>query len=131
MNSSIQINVTDLKPVLQGLSKVIPKRSTLPVLGCVLIQSTSDGLQITGTNLDDYLSHTISLDHPQGEFQALVSMESLSRIIKGSANDAVLTITPHKDELRIAYPVGGTTITERVTTLDCKEFPNHSRPSVH
>lgn len=123
MNSSIQINVADLKPVMQGFSKVIQKRSTLPVLGCVLFECTVTGLQITGTNLDDYLSRTIPMERPQGGFQGVVSLESLSRIVKGCSNDAVLTITPHKDEIRVQYPVGGTTITERLTTLDVKEFP--------
>ncbi|MGV3772713.1 MAG: hypothetical protein ACO1QB_07420 [Verrucomicrobiales bacterium] len=56
MNPQIQIPVAALKPVLQGMSKVINKRSTLPVLGCLLIESTFTGIRFSGTSLYDYLT---------------------------------------------------------------------------
>ncbi|MGV3772711.1 MAG: hypothetical protein ACO1QB_07410 [Verrucomicrobiales bacterium] len=79
MNPQIQIPVAALKLVLQGMSKVINKRSTLPVLRCVLIESINNGVQFTGANLDDYVSRTITTQS-SGEFLAAMPLESLNRI---------------------------------------------------
>jgi len=88
-----------------------------------LMECTDKGVRFTGTNLDDYLTRQLETEPAPVLFKTAVPLESLSRIVKGCSSDAILTITPGKDELRIAYPVGGTTITERVTTIDAKEFP--------
>jgi DNA polymerase III sliding clamp (beta) subunit (PCNA family) len=119
--NKITIAVSELKSALPGFSKVINKKTTLPVLGCVLFKTNKQGqLQLTATNLDDYVSRTIEMD---GVFQAVIPFDSLNKIVKGCAITATLQIEALKEEVRITYPVGGTRLTERIDCLPVPEFP--------
>src|SRR5687768_12468344 len=118
--NKITISVSELKNALPGFSRIINKRTTLPVLGCILFQSKQGQLQLTATNLDDYVSRTIESD---GEFNAAIPYEALNKILKGCAVTSLLTIEAFKDEVRVNYPFAGTTMTERIPCLPVTEFP--------
>jgi DNA polymerase III sliding clamp (beta) subunit (PCNA family) len=119
--NKINLTVSELKNALPGFTKVINKRTTLPVLGCILFQSKQGQLQLTATNLDDHVSRTIETN---GEFNAAIPYEALNKIVKGCAVTSLLTIEASKDEVRVAYPFAGTTMTERIPCLPVTEFPS-------
>ena len=52
---SIIIKTKDLLNSLQKISKVVPQRSTLPILSCVKISSKNDSIQLSATNLETSL----------------------------------------------------------------------------
>ena len=48
----ITLPMAELKPALAGLGKIITRRPTLPVLGCIRVERTDTGrIELTGTDL--------------------------------------------------------------------------------
>ena len=80
---------TELQQALQKLSKATPTRSTLPILGCVLIESTEEKTTLRATDLEI----TIKVEIP-------VSLENV-----GS------TALPHKTLLDITNELSETRVT--------------------
>lgn len=130
----IAIPMTELKPALVGLGKVINKRSPSPVLGCVHIERTRTGsIELSATDLD--VSVAVQLDSPtQGEPVAfLVPYEDLSNTAKSCGKHGTLFIAPpEKNRVAIKFPVGGQMIEHRCESLPVEEFsaiaPVHSEP---
>jgi len=57
MKTNIEIPVADLKTVLPGLSKIVSKRTSLPVLSCVKVTLDQDRtLRIQASNLDQIVT---------------------------------------------------------------------------
>jgi DNA polymerase III sliding clamp (beta) subunit (PCNA family) len=124
MNNKITIPISELKSSLLGLSKVTNKRAPLPVLGCVLFNRNNQGhLQLTGTNLDDYLTRTIGEALVPVNFEALIPLGPLSKLVNDCATISELTIESLKEEVRITYPITGATLTERIECPKLDEFP--------
>jgi DNA polymerase III sliding clamp (beta) subunit (PCNA family) len=121
----ITLPVAELKPALAGLGKVIGKRITLPVLGCVKIERTREGrIELTGTDLDR--TATVQLGTPdQGEpATILVPLEDLANLTKSSGrNDALVLKRIEKDKAAIQFAVGGQVLEHRCTSLPVEEFP--------
>src|SRR2546430_545257 len=88
-NPMIKFNlpVAELKTALTGLGKVVAKKTTLPVLGCVRIERDKAGVvTIAGTDLDAFVSVGISKDHDRSG-AILVPFDELNAVTKGCAND--------------------------------------------
>jgi len=121
----ITLPVAELKPALAGLSKVIAKRTTLPVLGCVRIERTKTGaLELTGTDLD--VSAIVTLPTPtQGEPTALlIPFEDLQNVTKSAGRDDALILTLiEKQRAAIKFPVGAQILEHRCESLPVEEFP--------
>src|ERR1700744_947312 len=103
--NSIKLPIAELKPALAGLSKIISKRSSLPVLSCVRIDRTKDGwITLTGTDLDSFV--TVRLEEPSTGDAAsiLVPFEDLVKTTKGcSAGEAIAVEQTAKDVV-LHYP---------------------------
>lgn len=126
MKYQITIQVSELKSALTGFSKVVNKRTTLPVLGCILFQSKQGLLQLTATNLDDYIVRSIASG--SGEIHAAIPLESINKIVKGCDPASELLIEAGKTEVQIKYPFASTTLTEKVALLPVEEFPSIPNP---
>ena len=62
-NPIIKLPVAELKTAIGGLTKVIPRHSTLPVLGMIHVERDRQGwVHLTGTDLDTFL--TLRLEAP-------------------------------------------------------------------
>src|SRR4051794_41110932 len=117
------ISASELKSSLLGLGKVTHKRATLPVLGCVLFHRNHQGqLQLTGTNLDDYVSRIIDQVEVPVNFKAVIPLPALAKIVSGCGGTA-LTIEALKEEVRITYSIAGATLTEPIECSKVEEFP--------
>lgn len=122
----ITIPMTELKPALAGLGKVITRRPTLPVLGCIRIERTkTNRIELTGTDLDT--TAVVQLDAPaQGEPTAfLVSYEDLNNVAKSCGKEDSLIITPvEENRVAIRFPVGGQMIEHRCESIPLDEYPD-------
>jgi DNA polymerase III sliding clamp (beta) subunit (PCNA family) len=121
----ISLPVAELKSALTGLSKIISRRTTLPVLGFIRLERAATGVtQLAATNLDH--SVIFRLETPaQGEPRTmLVPFEDLQNITKGCGRDDTLLLSAFgKDKVAIKFPVGGDAIEHQCESLPVEEFP--------
>ena len=119
----ITLPMAELKPALAGLGKIITRRPTLPVLGCIRIERTkTNRIELTGTDLDT--TAIVQLDGPaQGEPIAfLVHYEDLNNVAKSCGKEDSLLLTPvEKNRVAIRYPVGGQMIEQRCDSIPLDE----------
>jgi len=83
MKTPIPLPIAELKSALTGLSKIIPKRASLPIVSAIKIERTSTGwITLTGCDLDQFA--TVRLEQPTpGE--AAVVLIPLDELLKVSA----------------------------------------------
>ena len=121
----ITIPMAELKPALAGLGKIINRRVTMPVFGCVRIARTREGqIELAATDLDT--SAVVQLDTPaQGEPTAfLIPFEDLNNVAKSCGRQDVLIVTPvEENRVAIRFPVGGQMIEHQCNSMPIREFP--------
>ena len=101
----MEIPVSELRSVLPGLSKVISKSSTLPVLGCVRATVNNGDVKLEVTNLDD--TATVNMgSRGAGSGSVLVPFEELNKVVKGCAAVDTIRLTATSKEAIINYPIG-------------------------
>ena len=123
--SKINLPIAELKPALAGLSKIINKRCTLPVLGCIKLERTKDGwIVLTGTDLDAFVS--VRLEEPsEGEpVSILVSHFDLTRITKGCSPGETITVElVDQNKVQVHYLIGSTTAVAQLDFIPVDDFP--------
>ncbi len=121
----ITLPVAELKPALTGLSKIIARRVTLPVLGCVAISRDPEGwVTLTGTDLDS--TATVRLEQPEeGEPVTLLAPhQELARLAKECAAGDIITVAPaSNDRVLVRYPIGSQTGELHLESYPAAEFP--------
>src|SRR5580704_5036422 len=125
MTNHISLPVAELKTVLPGFNKIIGKRTTLPVLGCVRVERNKEGeVSLQATNLDDTATFRIKEVTEGVPITCLVPMEPLARIVKGASNkDHVLLVDEGKKGLKLRSFLGGNQIDQPLERIDLKEWP--------
>ena len=124
MKANIEIPVADLKMVLPGLSKVVSKRSSLPVLSCVKVTLNADRtLHIQANNLEQIVTARLNKPFNGKPGEILIPFDELSTIAKRcAANDTIELSTDEKDT-SITYSAAGTRIKQPLTHVALEEFP--------
>ena len=121
---NIEIPVADLKPMLPGFSKIIGKRTTLPILGCVKLMLNPDkSLHIQATNLEQFVTARLNKPFKGSSGVMLVPLVELINIVKLCANTDTIELVATAKETVINYPAAGTVIKKSVLHLDVDEFP--------
>ena len=122
----ITLPIAELRPALAGLNKIIARRPTLPVLGCVRIERTkTNRIELSATDLDT--SAVVQLDAPaQGEPTTfLVSYDDLNNVAKSCGKEDSLILAPvEENRVAIRFPVGGQMIEHRCKSIPVDEFPD-------
>ena len=121
----ITLPVAELKPALAGLGKIISKRVTLPVLGCVRIERTREGcIELAGTDLDRTAVFRLDTPDPGEPTTMLIPLEDLANVAKSCGrNDALIIASLGTEEAAIRFPVAGQTVEHKCRTLPFPEFP--------
>ena len=122
----ITIPMTELRPALAGLGKIITRRPTLPVLGCIRVERTkTNRIELTGTDLDT--TAVVQLDAvAQGEPTAfLIPYEDLNNVAKSCGKEDSLLLTQvGENRVAIRFPVGGQMIEHRCESIPVDEYPD-------
>jgi hypothetical protein len=128
MKTQIHLPVAELKTILPGLSKVIPRAPSLPVLGCVRVERNETGqTTLQATNLEDYVK--VRLTGGEGDATALlVPWDALSKAIKGAAKDATLTLIQDNTVTKLRTYIGGNPIDQSVEAPEVQEWPSIPEP---
>ena len=119
--NTITLPAADLKQALPGLSKVVSRKSSLPVLQSVRLTRNPAGVvTLSATDLDTFVSYNLEHSQPGELLDVLLPFEQLNKTGKG--NDVVVT---HEAKLkaRLRYQVAGSSLEQSVATLSPEEFP--------
>jgi DNA polymerase III sliding clamp (beta) subunit (PCNA family) len=126
MKTNIEMPVADLKNVLPGLSKIVSKRTSLPVLGCVKVTLGEDRtLRIQANNLEQTVTARLNKPYQGKPGEMLVPLDELASIAKRcSGNDTIeLSADDQDKETSITYPAAGVRIKKPLVHLGLEEFP--------
>lgn len=123
--SPITLPVAQLRPALPGFGKVIAKKSSLPVLGCILVQRQPSGaIQLTATDLDHYATFRLGTQPRAEPLDLLVPLEDLNNVVKscGSAESIRLDRTT-PTTTTIGFPIADQPGEHHCQVPPVQEFP--------
>lgn len=125
MNTEITLPMPELKTALPGLNKLVGRRTTLPVLGCVKVSRQANGLvTLQATDLDAQATYTLNHAQSGEPVEMLVPLEQLNQAFKcstGTKQDLALICAGKTTQLR--YFIGGSPVQQPVNPLSLKEWP--------
>ncbi len=101
------LNHADLVKAVNTVLPVIEHKSTIPILTCLNINATDDGVVVSGTDLDVNIRYRIPCK-ADTRFETYVRAKNLADILKKApaADDAVLYLLPKKDEVDTRLVLG-------------------------
>lgn len=122
--TNIEISVADLKTVLPGLAKIVARKSTLPVLGCVKVTLNDDRtLQLQANNLDVIVTARLNNSFKGKPGSLLVPFDELNSIAKRCAASETIELSSADKDTFITYPAAGTPIRKSVEYIGVDQFP--------
>jgi hypothetical protein len=123
MTPEITIPVAELKQALPGLSKLVSKSRTLPVLQSVRVQRDVQGnVSIESTDLDAHVTYRLKDTQPGEPAEVLVPLDALTRTAKGSS-ETLVVIPDGKDKVRLRYHIGNSPVEQRISVVETKDWP--------
>ena len=126
---TLELPAAELKTALTGLSKIISKRTTLPVLEHLRVTRTDNGaVTLQATDLDATAVYQAEQPSPGEPCDFLVPFESLNKLVKGSKEPVQLTVEA-KDKVQVRTCIGTSAMAQTLTTLPVDEYP--PMPMVH
>ena len=123
---AICLPLNELRAALPGLAKVIAKRTTLPVLGCVRLHRYHSGkVELTVTDLDRSAVFTLNSADKDEPMTLLIPFADLGNVAKSCGSTGSIFVEPAGDNAAaIKFPVAGQTIEHRCDMLPSGEFPD-------
>ena len=120
---TIELPAAELKTALTGLSKVISKRTTLPVLEHLRVTRTSNGVVLLqATDLDTFIRYEAEQLGDSEPCEFLVPFEPLNKLVKGGKQPVQISLEP-KNQVRLKTYVGSSPMEQILDTLPVDEFP--------
>ena len=115
----ISISVSDLKPALAGLAKVVSNKATLECLRCIRVDATPERTTLLGTDLEMFARVALPEAKCDTAASFLLPFERLQAIARRYPPATVLNIKPE----RISCQLGNGQLNEPITAPKLEEFP--------
>ncbi|MEI8123486.1 MAG: DNA polymerase III subunit beta, partial [bacterium] len=115
----ISLSVSDLKPALAGLSKVVSGKAPLEQLRCVRVDATPERVSIMGTDLEMYASVVLPEAKCDTAASFLLPLDRLQAVARRFHGRTVLNIEPGK----ISCDLGTGRVSENIEAPKVEEFP--------
>ena len=122
----IKLPVAELKTAIGGLTKVVARHSTLPVLGMIHVERDRQGwVHLTGTDLDTFLSLRLEAPAQIGSpAKCLVPFAELQRLGKSCPADETLDLEVlSEDKLLLRHRIGSHPVEQVITSVPVADFP--------
>jgi len=124
MNTLI-LEQSALAALIARVLGVVPKKSSLPILSNLLIETQGDTLTITGSDLETELSASVALpEPPHDEIHVTVPAHKLAQIARAAAPGMVKLAL---DEARLTVRAGRSRWS--LATLPACDYPRFSEPA--
>ena len=110
---------------MPGFSKIIGRRSSLPVLEHIrFTRDANGGVNLTATDLDSHAIYHVTKTQDGAPLDVLVPFEPLNKLVKGLGNQDVIQLTMDgKKQIHVKYPLAGSFMEQKLDTLPADEFP--------
>ena len=115
----ISLSVSDLKPALAGLSKVVSGKAPLEPLRCVRVDATPERITLMGTDLEMYASVVLPEAKCDTAARFLLPLDRLQAVARRFHGRTVLNIEPS----RISCDLGTGRVSENIEAPKVEEFP--------
>ena len=100
---NFEINNTDLIEALKNLNRVVPNRSTLPILSCVLFSSDGERLNLRATDLEVSLNFSLTSNITE-PFNIAVPISKILSICSSLTNEKLkFTISNYKIKIETGF----------------------------
>ena len=125
MNKEITLAVSELKEALPGLTKVIGRSRTLPVLQTVRITRDRDGkVSLLATDLDSFATFTAKETQIGPAVDILVPVDQLGKAVKcSSPREDIGIVLESKDKVKLRYNIAGNTVEQTISSLPADDYP--------
>ena len=125
MNNEIVIPVCDLKAALPGLSKIVGRSRTLPLLQSVRVARDAEGkVSLMATDLDAFATYTVKEPQTGPAVEILMPFDQLTKTVKGMKAEGTITLIPDgKEKVKLWYSIAGNQVRQSVNSLPADEFP--------
>jgi DNA polymerase III sliding clamp (beta) subunit (PCNA family) len=125
MNNEIVIPVCELKAALPGLSKIVGRSRTLPVLQSVRVARDAEGkVSLMATDLDAFATYTVKEPQSGPAVEILLPFDQLTKTVKGMKAEGTITLIPDgKEKVKLWYSIAGNQVRQSVNSLPADEFP--------
>ena len=117
---SFKVNTKNLLEALQKTIKVVPSRSTLPILGCSLFDFSNNKMILKATNLETAINETIEIHGETPETPIAIPIGRLLEITNNIADKEIELKITEKQQLEIKTETGSFSIMGQ----DFSEFPS-------
>ena len=119
----IQLSVSELKTALTGLSKVISRRTTLPVLDHLRVTRDAEGaVTLQATDLDTTVTYRVTEPNAGSPCDFLVPFEPLNKLVKGGKEPVQLSVEAN-NQVRVRTHVGSSPMEQTLNSLPVTEYP--------
>ena len=123
---TIKLPVAELKTAISGLTKIVPRHSTLPVLGTIHVERDRQGwVHLTATDLDTFLSLRLEAPQQIGEpARCLVPFAELQKLGKTCPADETLDLEGlAEDRLLLRHRIGSHPVEQVIASAPVGDFP--------
>ena len=121
----ITLPVCELKKALPGLSKIVGRTRSLPVLQAVRVARNPEGkVSIQANDLDSCATYNFKEAQSGPASELLIPLEQLTKTVKGIKAEGTLGLIPEgKEKVKLRYSIGGSMVEQNVTSFPVAEFP--------
>ena len=119
-NMSFKVNTKNLLEALQKTVKVVPSRSTLPILGCSLFDFSNQKMILKATNLETSISESIEIVGEMPEIPIAIPIGRLLEITNNISDKEIELNITEKQQLEIKTETGSFSIMGQ----DHSEYPS-------
>lgn len=100
----VEVKALPFKQALAAVSRFIPKHAPWPVVENVLIEATSSGVELVGTNLTTTMKQGVAaLSRVEEEGRVLVNAQVLKQAIQGAKGGSLVTLRQDDSALQVSY----------------------------
>lgn len=118
------ISKKGLKEALIVMSKIISGKSTLPIVGAVKINSDKNGVTVSGTNLEEYL--TCKIEGSEGGGSFIINLKELKDYLKQGGTSATVEFEDVGDKIAAIYHAGNIPVIKQFNCLPFDDWPKFS-----
>ena len=123
--SEILLLAGELKTVLAGFSKIVGRKTGLPILQQIKISHSASGdITLQATDLNVWATYQLEAQQPGDAVTFFLPFELLNKTVKALKPDALLTFRQDKPKVsRLVYEVGGSPVECQLEHIAPDEWP--------